>query len=198
MKRGILAAFVLGMGIVFGVRAAASANEPESGTGRETISLKDAVRRVVQDVDPNLLSSNKATPEPAASDSISAADQELLDQVLLAPDPYYYDSLGRRDPFSSQVPDAKDGRVESGLFGQGDLVVVGILWSDRDRFALVEAADGMSAILRVGDRFRNATVTSIQRDQVVLYVTNYGIGRTLTLPLTEGKARNDERGRGRD
>jgi hypothetical protein len=59
----------------------------------------------------------------------------------------------------------------------------------------VEAADGTSAILRVGDRFRNATVTSIQRDQVVLYVTNYGIGRTLTLPLTEGKARNDERGR---
>lgn len=196
MKRWILAAFVLALGAVFGVRAGASSNDTENGTGRETVSLKDAVKRVVQDAEVDLL--NKAgQAEPAASDSISAADQELLDQVLLAPDPYYYQGLGRRDPFSSLVPDTKDGKVETGLFGPGDLVVVGILWGDRDRFALVEAADGTSAILRVGDRFRNATVTSIQRDQVVLYVTNYGIGRTLTLPLTEGKASNDERGRDR-
>lgn len=192
MKRWILAAFVLALGTFFGVRGGASADETKE---RETISLKDAVKRVVQDADVDLLQKD-VEPPPAASDSISAADQELLDQVLLAPDPYYYQALGRRDPFSSLVPETKDGKVESGLFGPGDLVVVGILWGDRDRFALVEAADGTSAILRVGDRFRNATVTSIQRDQVVLYVTNYGIGRTMTLPLTEGKASNDERGRG--
>ena len=77
------------------------------------------------------------------------------------------------------------------------IAVVCILWGDRDKFALVETADGKSAILREGDTFRNATVTSIQRDGVVLFVNYYGIGRTLRIPLTEGKATQNARRRDR-
>ena len=119
----------------------------------------------------------------------------VLDEILLSPDPYYYESLGRRDPFVSMVPTEEDAASET--LDRGTIAVVGILWGDRDKFALVETADGTSAILREGDSFRNATVTSIQRDGVVLYVNHYGIGRTMRLPLTEGKATNNARGRER-
>ena len=119
----------------------------------------------------------------------------VLDEILLSPEPYYYESLGRRDPFVSMVPSEED--ADSDYLDRESIAVVGILWGDRDKFALVETADGKSAILREGDTFRDATVTSIQRDGVVLFVNYYGIGRTLRIPLTEGKATQNARRRDR-
>ena len=118
----------------------------------------------------------------------------LLDDALLTPDPYYYESLGRRDPFVSLVMD-DDDKGESDL-GPNTIWVVGILWGEKDKFALVETSDGTSAILRQGDRFRNAEVTAIRKDGITLYVRQYGIGRALVLPLTEGKgSKNGKRER---
>jgi hypothetical protein len=140
-----------------------------------------------------------ATPTGTVLESFAGSDSSdvasgVLDEILLSPDPYYYESLGRRDPFVSLIGDDL-GEGEMDISGPNSISVVGILWGEKDKFALVETADGMSAILRVGDRFRNTSVTAIRADSVVLYVTQYGIGRTLTLRLTEGKGSKNARGR---
>jgi hypothetical protein len=188
MIKWFIGLFVLLAGVSVSMFGGASANE--------TISLKEAVKRAVEKAP---TSGEKAT-EAAAPSSMAPADTQdvasgVLDEILLSPEPYYYESLGRRDPFVSMVPSEED--ADSDYLDRESIAVVGILWGDRDKFALVETADGKSAILREGDTFRNATVTSIQRDGVVLFVNYYGIGRTLRIPLTEGKATQNARRRDR-
>jgi len=185
MSKWILGLFVLLAGVSVSFFGGASANE--------TISLKEAVKRAVEKAPQSGEQAvEKAAPSMATPDSVASG---VLDEILLSPEPYYYESLGRRDPFVSMVPSQEDADNEH--LDRESIAVVGILWGDRDKFALVETADGKSAILREGDTFRNATVTSIQRDGVVLFVNYYGIGRTVRIPVTEGKATQNARRRDR-
>ena len=185
MKRRAWIVPVLGAAFLIGTGLGASA--------RETMSLRDAVKQVVEK---RAGGEGEESAEGGANGALadsSGVGTGLLDEILLSPEPYYYESLGRRDPFISLVAD-KDSRDDDQL-GPGTVRVVGILWGDNDKFALVETADGTSAILREGDGFRNATVTRINQDGIVLYVDTYGIGRTITVPLSEGKGSNNGLGR---
>ncbi|MCA9757027.1 MAG: hypothetical protein KDA27_14580 [Candidatus Eisenbacteria bacterium] len=184
MKRRAWMVPVLGAAFLIGTGLGASA--------RETMSLKDAVKQVVDKRAEEGAESGEATETGVAADS-SGVDTGLLDEILLSPEPYYYEGLGRRDPFISLVADADEN--EQDQLGPDNIAVVGILWGDNDKFALVETSDGMSAILREGDNFRNATVTRINQDGIVLYLDNFGIGRSMTIPLSEGKGSNNGFGR---
>lgn len=176
---------VLGTAFVFGTGLGVSA--------RETVGLKDAVKKVVDQRAERMGGEDAVTAEALAADT-TGVGTGMLDEILLSPDPYYYESLGRRDPFVSMV--AERGEEDTDRVGKDSITVVGILWGDHDKFALVETADGTSAILRQGDHFKNATVTRINPDGIVLYVDNYGIGQSIRVPLTEGKGSNNARGRG--
>lgn len=186
MSKWVVGLFVLLAGVSVSLFGGASANE--------TISLKEAVKRAVERAPASGEEVPELAPSSAPADTQDVASG-VLDEILLSPEPYYYESVGRRDPFVSMVPDQENADTET--LDRETITVVGILWGDHDKFALVETADGKSAILREGDSFRNATVTSIQRDGVVLFVNYYGIGRTLRLPLTEGKATENARRRDR-
>jgi hypothetical protein len=186
MSKWFIGLFVLFAGVSVSMFGGASA--------KETISLKEAVKRAVDKAPQPEEKAAEPAPSMAPADTQDVASG-VLDEILLSPEPYYYESLGRRDPFVSMVPSEED--ADSDYLDRESIAVVGILWGDRDKFALVETADGKSAILREGDTFRNATVTSIQRDGVVLFVNYYGIGRTLRIPLTEGKATQNARRRDR-
>jgi hypothetical protein len=109
-----------------------------------------------------------------------------LDDLLLVPEPYYYESMGRRDLFVSLV--SRDSReIETGGIPSSDeLVVVGILWAENDRFALAEAADGTSMILREGSRVGDGTVLQVLPDRIVIHVTAFGTSHDVTLPLVQG------------
>lgn len=112
----------------------------------------------------------------------------LLDEILLSPDPYFYESLGRRDPFVSLVAGEGDDEAEDEDRERPEnLIVVGILWGDGDRYALVETMEGRSLVLREGGRYGTATVTRINPDGIVLYVNDYGVGRTVQLQVSEGR-----------
>jgi hypothetical protein len=129
-----------------------------------------------------------AAASPAAPVDTTGLEAGLLDQILLSPEPYYYESLGRRDPFVSLISDAYlQDSDEEDRTGPDDLVVVGVLWGDGDRYALVETPEGKSLILREGDRYGPATVTRINPDGVALYVNQYGVGRTLRLQVIDPK-----------
>jgi hypothetical protein len=125
-----------------------------------------------------------------ATDSVLMDIGEVLDE-LLTPEPYYYQSAGRRDPFASLI--SPDGGEADGEPGVADLVVVGILWGDNDRFALVETRDGHSLILRKGDPIRDGRVLEVSPEGLRVVYSHYGIVKTMTLPVVSGVEGRDER-----
>ena len=185
MKRSLLSV-VVGLGFLIGTGLGA--------TARDTMSLKDAVSNVVD----REMGTDGEGADPTMDGlepDTTGVESGMLDDILLTPEPYYYESLGRRDPFKSLVADKSE--EDEDRLSKDSITVVGILWGDNDKVALTVLADGTSMILREGDRVRNASVTSIRRDGIVLYIDNYGIGRTITIPLTEGKGAGNGRGRER-
>lgn len=139
-----------------------------------------------------------APTERPAADNSGTVPSEALDDVLLRPEPYFYDGLGRRDPFVSLVTDEYMESVrEEDRLRPDDLAVVGILWGDGDRFALLETAEGRSLILREGDEYGSATVTRIHPDGVVLFVNEYGVGRTIKVGVSDAKKRSNNADRER-
>jgi hypothetical protein len=122
-------------------------------------------------------------PVMVQADSDSAALQDLT----LTPEPYYYESVGRRDIFVSLVSEEyKAEAAETARPSSGELRVVGILWAENDRFALVESEDGKSRILHEGDSLGDGTVVRVLPDRIVVHVNLYGTSRNVTLPLVEG------------
>lgn len=106
---------------------------------------------------------------------------ELDDHVT-----YQYNTLGRRDPFQSMVDGEFVGQDVGGDAPPdvGGLKVVGIVWGDSDRFALVEDGRGNSSVLRRGDKVMNGVVEDLKRDAVVVNLTVDGQSQSVTIPLT--------------
>ncbi len=130
---------------------------------------------------------NSATPV----DSLMMDIGEVLDD-LLTPQPYFYQSAGMRDPFQSLL-DAEGTSSDGGGYGVEDLIVVGILWAERDRFALVETHRGHHLILRQGDPIRNGRVIEVLLDGLKVRYSHYGVVRTVTLSVESGAEEKDER-----
>ncbi len=98
-------------------------------------------------------------------------------------EPYYYASLGRRDPFGSLVSGNFESDGEVGLVDVGDMKLVGIAWDDIDRFAMVEDSRGFGHALREGDPVRSGRVLRIERDSVTFLQTSAGESTTITIDL---------------
>jgi hypothetical protein len=128
---------------------------------------------------------------PSMKESLQVGD--ALDDMLLFPEPYYYQSLGRRDIFLSLLEEEEGGDPN---LKSGELTVVGILWAEKVRFALVETPDGRALILREGSALGDGTVVRILPDRVIVHVTEFGTSRNVSLPLAQGGL-NDENPRSR-
>ncbi len=140
---------------------------------------EDAVRS-----DPNV-STEASNRDPAGIEQIIEPPLQLDDEIL-TPVAYFYQSLGRRDPFVELVSAGSGTDPTSGDPTSDQIFVVGILWAEHDRFALVETADGRSRILREGSRMGDGTVLQILPDRVIIHVTRYGTSKNVTLPLLQG------------
>jgi hypothetical protein len=96
---------------------------------------------------------------------------------------YFYQSYGKGDPFSVLV----DGDFQQA--GAAELVdvnsarLVGVMWGQDDRFALVEDGDGFGYILRVGDQVRSGRIVSIRKNSLTAQVSLYGITSNVVLKL---------------
>ncbi len=104
-------------------------------------------------------------------------------------EPYYYASLGRRDPFASLVDGQFLAEGNAGLVDVGNIKLVGIAWDDINRFAMVEDGRGFGYVLREGDAIRNGKVLKIDRESVTFVQTTAGVSSTITidLPIREAK-----------
>lgn len=109
---------------------------------------------------------------------------------------YHYNALGRRDPFQPLIGGEYVG---SDLGGDappdvGGLKVVGIVWGESDKFAMVEDGRGESHVLRRGDKVMNGVVESLSREAVVVSLTSEGQTQTVTIPLMrKGDSNNGNR-----
>jgi hypothetical protein len=133
------------------------------------------------------------TPVTAAEPDTALVPPATTDEILLSPEPYVYQSIARRDPFVSLVGDDYLMEHAEEALSLADFSVRGILWGERDRFALIEGLDGSSLILREGDRLGPYSISRIEPEAVLVYISEYGVGRTERLVLTEGKGNRNER-----
>lgn len=140
--------------------------------------------------------SPSATPRPAASAEPAAQGGPGAAALAQQPEsdptdrlaswvrpPYYYASLGRRDPFGSLVSGDFQSNGEVGLVDVGDMKLVGIAWDEIDRFAMVEDSRGFGHALREGDPVRSGRVLRIERDSVTFLQTSAGESTTITIEL---------------
>lgn len=126
----------------------------------------------------------KTGPDPLAQPQ--TFEEELRD--LLSWRPYVYESMGRRDPFGPLVTDQEaETGAGSHLPDPRGLFLVGVLWGDRDRFALAEDWSGRSFVLREGDPVWNGHVVRVEQRKVVIRYNHFGMWKTITLPMKTGK-----------
>jgi Tfp pilus assembly protein PilP len=91
-----------------------------------------------------------------------------------APEPYSYNSEGRRDPFvnlmSSGSQPAPTGKRAEGLSGllTGEVVLNGILQTRGGFVALIKGPDGRTLQAHVNDKLADGTIRSITLQGVVI------------------------------
>ena len=101
---------------------------------------------------------------------------------------FFYQSYGKTDPFQVLVAGGYEQTTASEVVDMNSAKLVGVMWGQDDRFALVEDGDGFGYILRVGDRVRNGRVVSIRKNSLAARISLYGITNQVLLKLenTEG------------
>lgn len=119
-----------------------------------------------------------ATPAPATK---MQAERDRIKRYER--EPYYYASLGRRDPFTSLLEGEFMADGHTGLVDLGNIKLVGIAWDEIDRFAMVEDGRGFGFVLREGDAIRGGKVLRIDRESVTFAQSTAGVSNTITIDL---------------
>jgi hypothetical protein len=96
---------------------------------------------------------------------------------------FFYQSYGKADPFGVLVSGDFEKSTASELVDMNSAHLVGVMWGQDDKFALVEDGEGFGYILRVGDRVRHGRVVSIRKNSLTARVTLYGITNKVVLKL---------------
>ena len=120
--------------------------------------------------------------------SLSPSQEARARINALRANEFFYQSYGKEDPFRLLVDGNYSQTVASELVDMNSAHLVGVMWGQDDRFALVEDGEGFGYILRVGDRVRSGRVVSIRKNSLTARVTLYGITNKVILKLekTEG------------
>lgn len=126
-----------------------------------------------------------ATPPPSEVAPPAAPAEDLMYRR----DRYDYLSGSLRDPFASLVEGNFVSDSQDRLPDIGSLSLLGVIWGDRDKFALCEDSKGNSFVLRVGDPVVNGEVAGITRESLTIRQHFFGSSTTVTLKL---KPREDK------
>lgn len=127
------------------------------------------------------------TDEAAAGSAGTAVQEEGNDDLLMQRERYFYSSFARRDPFGSLVKGDFSATSGGDLLDIGEISLVGVVWGEADRFAVVQDPRKHVHVLRVGDRVVNGKVIKVT--QTSLTVQHYFFGETanVTIHMTQGE-----------
>lgn len=116
-------------------------------------------------------------------ESLSPSQESMQRINALRANEFFYQSYGKEDPFRVLVDGDFEQTSAAELVDMNSAHLVGVMWGQDDRFALVEDGEGFGYILRVGDRVRNGRVVSIRKKSLTARVTLYGITNKVVLKL---------------
>ncbi len=121
--------------------------------------------------------------DPASEGSVSPS-QITRDRInAIRANEFFYQSYGKEDPFKVLVSGDFEQATAAELVDINSAGLVGVMWGQDDRFALVEDGEGFGYILRVGDRVQHGRVVSIRKNSLTARVTLYGITNEVVLKL---------------
>lgn len=125
-----------------------------------------------------------ATAPGSPADASQSPSQISADRInAIRANEYFYQSYGKGDPFATLVSGQFQQTGAAELVDVNSASLVGVMWGQDDRFALVEDGEGFGYILRVGDQVRNGRVVSIRKNSLTAQVTLYGISSNVVLKL---------------
>ncbi|MDZ4803769.1 MAG: hypothetical protein SGI90_02750 [Candidatus Eisenbacteria bacterium] len=111
------------------------------------------------------------------------ADEPPANDLTYTRESYYYAATGLRDPFGSLVSGRFVSEDSKRLPDIGSIDLLGVMWGDSDKFALVEDQEGNGFVLRVGDPVVNGEVAGITRESLSIRQHFFGSSTTVTLKL---------------
>lgn len=123
----------------------------------------------------------------SGSQSPSQVSREKINAIRA--NEFFYQSHGKPDPFTVLVSGEFEQAQAAELVDMNSARLVGVMWGQDDRFALVEDGEGFGYILRVGDRVRNGRVVSIRTNALTAQVSLYGITSKVVLKLEKMEAK---------
>lgn len=163
--------------IVLALALPALAEETTPATAAAAAAPQSEAHAVIDDA-----AAAPATAEPA--DASMSPSQISADRInAIRANEYFYQSYGKGDPFATLVSGKYEPTGAAELVDLNSASLVGVMWGQDDRFALVEDGDGFGYILRVGDQIRNGRVVSIRKNSLTAQVTLYGISSNVVLKL---------------
>ena len=118
-----------------------------------------------------------------SSGTVSPSQESRARINALRANEFFYQSYGKTDPFKVLVSGEYEQTSASDVVDINSAKLVGVMWGQEDRFALVEDGEGFGYILRVGDRVRNGRVVSIRKNSLTARITLYGITNQVVLKL---------------
>ncbi len=95
-----------------------------------------------------------------------------------------YRATRTRDPFRSLISSDQD---RTQIVDLSVVTLVGVVWAHPKPFCIVEDTEGISYILRKGDRVKNGRIVAVHRDKLVASQTILGYTTTVQLNLDKGK-----------
>jgi len=93
---------------------------------------------------------------------------------------FFYSSRGKRDPFKPLVS-GKPKATE--LLDVEHATLIGIMWSPKERYALLQDKDGKGYILKEGDRVSRGRVLSIKKKEVIFKLYGFGEVKRVSLKI---------------
>ncbi len=130
-------------------------------------------------------------PATAKKETESASPSQISrDRInAIRANEFFYQSFGKDDPFTALVNGDFEQTTAAELVDMNSAHLVGVMWGQDDKFALVEDGEGFGYILRVGDRVRNGRVVSIRKSSLTARVTLYGITSKVLLKMEKTEAK---------
>jgi len=128
-----------------------------------------------------------AQDQPAVQSADSLSDNTGSDNLLMRRERYFYSSFARRDPFGSLISGSFASTNENDLLDIGEISLVGVVWGDTDKFAVVQDQRKHVHVLREGDRVVNGKVIKVTRTSLTAQHYFFGETANVTIQMKQGK-----------
>jgi hypothetical protein len=117
---------------------------------------------------------------------VRTASAEPVEAERLREGSQAYTATRNRDPFRSLISSDQD---RTQVVDLSVVTLVGVVWAQPRPFCIVEDSEGISYVLRKGDRVKNGRIVAVHRDKLVASRTILGYTTTVQLTLDKEKGK---------